>query len=161
MRTLRISRPLSNHKGLSVPKRFFSLALIVLASLATVPASAANVTVGFGLSAGAYAPTEVACQLSVPANANGIAVLDAAVAQNCIVSYETKTFAGFGSFVSCVDEVCGDEATGFGLTYWKYYKNGVPATSGIDNFRAAAGSSIVLSFTTWVGCLAAQDDPLC
>lgn len=156
MRASRTSQPVP---GSTIRSLF--VATLIAVSLGAVPAHAAPVTVDFGLAAGAYAPTGAACQVSVPSGANGVVVLDAAVAKGCILSYDTTTFAGFGTFVRCVDEVCGEEASGFFLTYWKLYVNGRPATAGVDAFRATAGSSLVLSYTTWAGCLASDDDPLC
>jgi hypothetical protein len=125
---------------------------LLTAALATVavtaaPAHAADVTVHFGLSAGTYAPTGAACTLTVPAGASGLQVLDAAVANLCINSYDTVTF-DFGTFVSCIDEVCGQTTPAAG-TYWNMYENGVSTWYGVDGFSADAGDELSFAYTAW------------
>lgn len=122
-----------------------ALAALVLAASST-PAHAAGVTVSLALSAGTYAPTGAACTVSVPAGADGIAVLDAAVAKACIVSYDTVTFSGFGTFVQCIDEVCGNAGTGTVGTYWNMYENGVSTAYGVDGFSADNGDELGFSY---------------
>ena len=159
MRTTRIFRPLPVGKGFFMGRLI--AALSITAMFAAVPAQAANVTVGFGLSAGAYAPTGAACQLSVPSGSDGEVVLAAAKAQGCIASYKVERHPTFGAFLTCVNEVCGETATGFFLTYWKFYENGRPAPYGISAFQARQGSELVFAYATWAGCVVSTDDPLC
>lgn len=134
-----------------------AVAAAALAALAT-PAHAADVTVGFALSVGTYAPTGAACPVSVPAGADGIAVLDAAVARACITSYSTVTYPGFGTFVTCIDNVCGQPGTGTAGTYWNMYENGVSTGYGVDGFSAGAGDE--LGFAYRVFCFAAVCPPV-
>ena len=111
------------------------LAALALCAVAT-PAHAANVRIYLALSAGTYAPTGQVCALDVAQNADGIAVLDAAVAKHCIVSYATVSFGEFGTFVTCIDEVCGNAGTGTIGTYWNMYENGTSTGYGVDGFVA-------------------------
>ena len=133
------------------------LAAAALALAAAAPAHAANVTVTLSVSAARYARTGAACTLSVPAGANGIAVLDAAVAQGCLVSYDTVTYPGFGTFVTCLDQVCGNATAGSVGTYWNMYENGVSTGYGVDAFSAASGDD--LGFAYKVYCFAAVCPP--
>ena len=133
------------------------VAAAAVVALAT-PAHAADVSVQFGLSAGTYAPTGVACTLSVPAGADGIAVLDAAVANLCIVSYHTVTFPGFGTFVDCINEVCGNAGTGSVGTYWNMYENGGSTAYGVDGFVANSGDELVFAYQVF--CFATVCPPV-
>jgi hypothetical protein len=120
---------------------------------AAAPAHATTyVTVHFGLSAGTYAPTGVACSLTVPAASDGVAVLDAAVASHCIVSYHTVTYTGFGTFVDCIDEVCGQFLTGSAGTYWNMYENGTSTAYGVDGFAADSGDELVFAYQEYCFC---------
>lgn len=86
-----------------------------------------------------------ACPLTVAENADGVAVLDAAVAAGCIGSYSTVTFGEFGRFLDCIDGVCaGGDPAGAGCWFWAMHENGLPTAYGVDGFRAADGD--VLSF---------------
>lgn len=125
--------------------RSLALAAAVAAAVAT-PAHAANVTVSLALSAGRHAPTGAACTLSVPAGADGVAVLDAAVAQGCLLSYDTVTYPGFGTFVTCLNEVCGHAGTGTVGTYWNMYENGASTWYGVDGFVADAGDELGFAY---------------
>jgi hypothetical protein len=124
--------------------------LLALAAVALVAAPAhadANVTVSLALSAGTYVPTGAACALSVPAGADGIAVLDAAVAAHCITSYDTQTFVGIGTYVSCIDSVCARTLTGNAGTYWEMTENGAATAYGVDGFTAGAGDVLGFDYT--------------
>jgi hypothetical protein len=128
-----------------------TLAVALTAALATAaPAHAApTVTVSLAVSAGTYAPTGAACGLVVDAGADGVAVLDAAVAARCIVSYRTQTFPGFGTFVSCIDEVCGTALTGATGTYWNMSENGASTAYGVDGFSADAGDELGFAYRAY------------
>jgi imidazole glycerol phosphate synthase subunit HisF len=131
--------------------RTLAVALTAAASLtAASPAHAApTVVVSLAISAGTYAPTGAACSLVVEAGADGVAVLDAAVAAHCIVSYQAQTFPGFGTFVSCIDEVCGSALTGTTGTYWNMYENGVSTAYGADGFGADAGDELGFAYRAY------------
>jgi hypothetical protein len=106
-----------------------------------------DVTVGFAAVYAAATPAHgspaSACTVTVPADADGIAVLDAAVASGCIGSYHAQQFPGLGHFVDAIDGVTdGEDDVGL-CEFWSYSENGVPALDhGVDGFRASDGSSI-------------------
>lgn len=133
------------------------LVALALAGAVAVPVHAADVTVTFGVSAGRYAPTGAACALSVPAGSDGVAVLDAAVARGCLVSYDTVTYPGFGTFVTCLNEVCGNDTTAGVGTYWNMYDNAVSTPYGVDGFTADPGDELVFTYRTY--CFAAVCPP--
>lgn len=132
-----------------------SAALLLAGFFSLSPAQAVPpVTVNFGISAGAYAPTGVACPVSVAAGANGLAVLDAAVAKGCIRSYKAETYS-FGAFVSCINEVCGAPPAALYLTYWEMSENGKCTEDyGVSGFRADDGDELTFAYTTWAKFLA-------
>lgn len=146
------SAPLAARQGVL---RSVVLVAVVVAALGAPSAQAANVTVRLGVSAGTYAPTGELCALSIPADANGVAVLDAAVAAGCITSYETTT-SSFGTYLSCLNDVCGDTTSGLYLTYWSMYENGAYTDYGVDGFRAADGDELTFAYkegVSWVACM--------
>jgi hypothetical protein len=132
--------------------RLFAVATVAATAGFVTPAHATTVTVSFGLSAGTYAPTGAACPLAVTSGANGIAVLNAAVAAHCLVSYDTVTYPGFGTFVTCLDSVCGEALTGNAGTYWNMYENGVSTAYGVDGFTAANGKELVFAYQAYCFC---------
>jgi hypothetical protein len=126
-----------------------ALAAVAAGSVASPAHALAPVHVTFGLSAGQYAPTGTACSLTVDGGADGLAVLDAAQAAHCIVSYRTVSFPDFGTFVTCIDEVCGQVATGASGTYWNMYDNGTSAAYGVDGFVADEGDELVFAYQAY------------
>jgi hypothetical protein len=132
--------------------RPLTTALLTAAALAAPSAAHASsdVTVYLALSVGTYAPTGAACQLSVPAGANGLTVLEAATARPCIVQYSTASFPCCGTFVTCIDFVCGTPLTTTHGTYWNMYENGVSTSYGVNGFSADDGD--VLGFAYKVYC---------
>ncbi|MFN2614701.1 MAG: hypothetical protein ABR552_07805 [Actinomycetota bacterium] len=130
----------------------------VIAVAATVaPAHASNVTVTLSVGAVKYGSTISDCALSVPAGADGVVVLDAAVAKGCISSYHVQHYT-FGNFVDCIDGVCGDPSPVF-ATYWGEYWDGSAASLGVDSFRAGTQHDLGFSYVTWVNCL--EPNPTC
>ena len=129
-------------------KLALSLAAAALAA-AAVPAHADGVSVSLALSAGRYAPTGAACTVSVPSGSNGLAVLNAAQQAGCVVSYQTVTYPGFGTFVTCIDEVCGNATLGSVGTYWNMYDNGASAAYGVDGFSAQAGDELGFAYKAY------------
>jgi len=132
-------------------------AVLAAASLTSGPsaASASGVPVRLEVSVGHHSPPGplyASCEVTVPAGADGLAVLDAAVASGCISSYETSEFAGFGRYVACIDAVC-QVADGL-VSFWALFYEDAFAETGIEGFEAAAGRQIELTYTTlncWVG----------
>jgi hypothetical protein len=144
-----------------------ALAIVAVWTTAT-PAQAANVIVRFGLSAGHYAPG--ACLLSVPQGANGLGVLDAAIAAGCILDYEMD-----GEWLQCVtvavEPVCSnvdDDPLCCATHYWAIYEDlGAVAPHGLSGFSAGNTThmrlmgqvgveheELVLSYESWAKCLA-------
>lgn len=125
-------------------------AALVAATATTVgtamPAHAAGVNVTFGLSAGTWAPTGAACSLFVEAGADGTAVLDAAVAAHCIVSYRA-TATSFGTYIECIDEVCAEPAAPNAGSYWSMFENGAETGYGVDGFSAGEGDDLTFAYT--------------
>lgn len=92
--------------------------LLVLGTtgIATADTGDENVTVDFRLSTRVYLAQFDSepfdgppCQLSVALGANGIDVLDAAVAQRCIISYSLKDPETSHARVECIDGVCNHD----------------------------------------------------
>lgn len=145
------------------------LALAILAVAMTAsPARAANVTVRFGVSAGAYAPGT--CFLSVPQGTNGLGVLDAAIDEGCIQEYEMD-----GEWLRCVKAaltpVCSDVHENplcCGTLYWAIYEDlGAFSPHALSGFSAGnvthtrlmgevnvQHKELVLSLESWTKCLA-------
>lgn len=127
--------------------RLLTIAALAAGTAFAPAAHATNVTVTFGLSVGTYLPTGGACTLSVPSGADGVTVLEAAKTAHCIVSYQTVSF-GFGRFVTCIDEVCG-QSLGADGTYWNMYENGVSTTYGVDDFVANNGDELEFAYQAY------------
>lgn len=114
---------------------------------AVTPAQAQDVTVKFGVSAGYWAPTGAICPVSVAPGADGVAVLNAALAKGCITSYDTVSFGG-KPFLSCLDGVC-QQADGL-VTFWAMFDSSpVPAEYGLAEFRADEGDELVFAYTNF------------
>ncbi|HVM45967.1 MAG TPA: DUF4430 domain-containing protein [Candidatus Thermoplasmatota archaeon] len=118
------------------------LVALLLASFApTAHASAVTVTLEVDVADADYKT----CEIAVPAGANGGDVLDAAVAQGCILLWTHSSFDGFGRYVTCIDAVCGAVAT-----YWSFWVDGEYSSVGIDGYRATAGSVVRFNYEQWV-----------
>jgi hypothetical protein len=134
-------------------RSFVRVFAAAVAAIVLVPsaASAADATVvltvaGPGPGTHGSGKPAAACPLTMAEGADGLAVLDAAKSSGCIGSYTTVTFAGFGTFLQCIDGVCGGrDPRGAACWYWAMTENGVMTDYGVDGFRAGNGD--VLSFT--------------
>jgi hypothetical protein len=126
--------------------RLLTAALVAATAATAAPAHAEGVNVKLGLSAGTWAPTGAACNVFVEAGADGSAVLDAAVAAHCIVSYRA-TGTSFGTYVECIDEVCAEPVTAGTGTYWAMYENGGQTGYGVDGFSADEGDDLTFAYT--------------
>src|SRR2546428_1357163 len=132
-------------------RRLIPIALVALSLAAFSPArSAANVTVvlsvDYGARAGAQSTGSAACPLSVPQGSDGIAVLNAAVANRCISSYST-TFGG--GYITCVSGVCEGRLNAAVpvCAYWAIISTDVNAmNNGILAFSADNGDVLELSY---------------
>ena len=146
MRRVRSKPPHRRGEGFSFrgASRLVAAAAITVALVAS-PASAAQVTVKFALSVGVYAPTGAACPVKVPAGSNGVAVLKAAKAKHCIVSYRLQRYPGLGRFVRCINGLCGIDRPVF-LTYWAMYENRGYTPYGVDGFKANQGDELAFVY---------------
>jgi opacity protein-like surface antigen len=126
----------------------------VLAAAAATPAQAANVGVTLDVSLGNDLADYKDCAVSVPANSDGFDVLDRAVAQGCISSYDAVDYGSFGRYLTCIDEICGQDAPTWALpvpvayvgTTWSFTLNDQYASVGLDSYVARAGDELGLTF---------------
>lgn len=96
------------------------------------------------------------CDVTVAKEASGIKVLDAAVATGCLDSYEKQDF-GFGAFVTCIDQVCGQDAPTWAIpvptvwagSYWSMTVNDSPTIYGVSDFEAVGGEELGFSYTPY------------
>lgn len=152
---MRISRctPLRLRRGFFIAATL----LVVATAVGALPAGAASSTVPVTLRISAAEPATTAelatCTMTVADGADGITVLDAAVTAGCIDSYETQTYAGIGTFVRCIDGLCGAPDEALNLTYWRMTENGSLTAYGVDDFTAESGDELGFSYTTWATCL--------
>jgi hypothetical protein len=122
-----------------------AFALLPLTVLAMPTQAAIEITVHLDVTMLGAAPLH-SCDVVVPAGSNGGALLDAAVAQGCILSWTADSFPGFGRYVTCMDHVvCGQVAT-----YWALYYNGGYSDVGIDALALQQGDTLGLDYTQWV-----------
>ena len=127
---------------------FTVVAMVLMASLVFASgASAASVDVKLHVSMGNRAAAKATCLVSVSAGADGVSVLQAAVATGCISSYKLENF-GFGDYVSCIDGIC--EQVG---TYWAMYENRAYTSYGIRGFRSDHGDELWFNYEQYVTCL--------
>lgn len=135
----------------------FLFALLTALVLAAAPAGAdhGSVTVTLDVSAGEPAATVpwARCALTVDHGDDGVAVLDAAVAAGCIDSYETSEDPNWGTFLECIDQICGAPAEAMRITYWRMSVDGQMTSYGIDGYEAADGDVLGFSYSTWGTCL--------
>lgn len=82
-----------------------------------------------------------ACDVQVPAGADASVVLDAALAQGCILEWSAGSFPGLGRYVTSIDHV--SEQTG---TYWSFLVDGSFADYGIDLYAAHEGSTVRFAY---------------
>jgi len=133
-------------RGFSVRASALLAASVLAVVGVSLPASASSVTVKLAISVEHKAPTGSLCPVQVPAGANGIAVLNAAVKKHCIVSYKTQSFPGFGDFVRCIDRICEIDKPTF-IAYWAMYENGHFTSYGVDGFVANPGDILAFVYT--------------
>lgn len=86
------------------------------------------------------------CDVQVPVEADGAAVLDAAVEKDCIVEWDHEEFDG-ARFVTSIDRLrapgltCLAFAVGI-CDWWEFSVNGQTAGYGIDGYTAEDGDQI-------------------
>lgn len=121
------------------------LAIALLAALATVPAAAGSAAVTVTLDVDLAGEDYKTCAVSVPSGATAGDVLDAAVADGCLVLWTYETYPGFGRYVTCIDAFCGAVAT-----YWAFYTDGRYSDLGIDSVRVYGGETLRFNYEQWV-----------
>ncbi|HLG01591.1 MAG TPA: hypothetical protein VI916_14070 [Acidimicrobiia bacterium] len=130
--------------------RKFILWVVPLVSIAAVawPAQAVDVTVHLDVDVVTAAPL-ADCDVSVPSGSSGLAVLDAAVANGCIESYETQTF-GFGKLVTCINDLCQTPDETLNAVNWTVFVDGHVAGEGVSDLRFPAdGTTLGFSYGPW------------
>lgn len=129
-------------------KLFALLAILAVAPLAlAAPANAAEETVVATLVVDLVHPTlpdQRSCDVVVPAGSNVGDLLDAAVDQGCLSSWESSSFPGFGRYVTCIDGICEQV-----VTFWAFRVDGAFSNSGIDATPVLAGSSYQFTYEQW------------
>lgn len=127
-------------------KTFATVAFLLIVPLTAPHVAAADVTATLFVNAGhPAAPGWRDCAVSVPAGANVGALLDAAVAQGCLLSWGADSYPGYGRYVTCIDEVCGQLPT-----YWAFYVDGAYSGTGIDDTAVSPGSTYEFTYEQWV-----------
>lgn len=124
------------------PIRNIVLALLLLAP-ALPNAAAAETTVTLVVDTIAGQPQIAACEVSVPAGSNVETVLDAALAQGCIVQWSCSVlFSSPGNcFLDSIDFVLAP-----GLpTWWAFRVNGELSDVGISQKTVVGGETIRFS----------------
>lgn len=119
------------------------LVALLLPALALLPLAGADGTVTVHLVVDTFvgAPALASCDVDVPAGADGAAVLDAAVANGCILEWTAGSYPGLGRYVTSIDHV--SEELG---TYWSFVVDGEYASYGIDLYHAEQGSTIRFAY---------------
>lgn len=123
-------------------------AMLSLVSLSSAQATH-PVTVTLAVSTQAYPVKIKDCPVTVTHGADGIAVLEAAKTRGCIASYSTTSYPGVGTFVTCIDQVCGDGPSNQYLRYWAMRENCAYTSYGVDAFRSDAGDELSFTFEAW------------
>lgn len=117
---------------------------------ASTTSSTVSVTLRLSVAEPFASPTIKTCSVSVDAGADGIAVLDAAEASDCISGYDAPPTSE-GHFVDCIDDICSAV-----VTYWRMTVNGTLTSYGVDDFSAASGDTLGFSYTEWPTCIVEQ-----
>jgi len=115
------------------------------ASAAFANPSAADALVTVTVDINVFGVDATDCTVSVPASANGGDVLDAAVADGCLLEWSAGEFEGYGRYVTSVDYI-----TETVPTYWALYDNGAYSDVGIDFMTFDNGDVLGLDYTQWV-----------
>ncbi|MEA3077996.1 MAG: hypothetical protein QOF60_2904 [Actinomycetota bacterium] len=130
------------------------LALLVLAVCINLvvpahPAGATTTTVHLDVDLAIAAPL-AGCDVNVPSGSNGLAVLDQAVTDGCIASYRTRTFAGLGEKVTCINDLCETPDETLNAVTWVVYVDGRASDLGVSSLNFPThGTRLQFSFEPW------------
>lgn len=145
-------------------RKSFLVAAIIVAASVSVPASAnhfAPVTVKLDVSILHDDVNYAGCTLTVArdhqGHADGFDVLDEAVRRGCIDSYDSVDFGSFGRFLTCIDDICGQDAptwaipapTAYVGTTWEFTVNSAYASAGLDTYSIKANDEIGLTYNPY------------
>lgn len=125
--------------------------------LTIAPVSAtSSVDVVLKVGAGTYLGPGLVCLVSVPEGSDAGEVLDAAVGSGCIESWDYETFPDYGRFVTCINEICGQNAgemheavEDVDGTYWEFSVGLHTASHGIDGYEASPNEVVGFTFQDW------------
>lgn len=130
------------------------LPLVPLFAFVT-PARAADVTVTLEAEIADVVPFSVSvnCDLEVDSGSDGIDVLNEAVDELCIESYDSVDFGGsLGEFVTCINRLCGQAVCVDGCqggTFWAIYVNGTSSSVGVSNMSFTTDATLGFNYETW------------
>jgi hypothetical protein len=127
------------------------LVLTVCINLVVVarPAAADTVTVHLDVDVATAVPM-ADCDVVVTSGANGLAVLDQAVADGCIDGYQTRTFTGLGEKVTCIDDVCETPDETLNALTWIVYVDGAQSELGVSSLSFPThGTTLGFSYEAW------------
>lgn len=107
-----------------------------------------HVTQAAGLPPGDLAPLPgtASCQVSLPAGADGLTLLDQATADGCITGWEGQQSA-FGTFVTAIDDLQAPGASCLAYTagvcdWWEHSVNGQTVSYPPEGYTAADGDQV-------------------
>ncbi len=130
------------------------LALLVLAASINLvvvarPAAATTTTVHLDVDVATAVPM-ADCDVVVPVGSDGIDVLQQAVTDGCIDSYDTVTFSGFGEKVTCIDDVCETPDETLNALTWIVYVDGAQSDLGVSSLSFPThGTTLGFSYEAW------------
>ena len=119
------------------------IALLSLALLS--PLSAATETVAVTLDVTLSSLDYKSCDVALPVGSTAHDALDQAVEDGCISSWSGTHYDGIGTFVDCIDGVCGAVAT-----FWAFSVDDAFSDKGIDDVVVADGTTLGFDYQQWV-----------
>jgi len=126
------------------------LAAVALATLGIAHPARATTTVHLTVDLGAPGGVEEAeCEVTVASNANGIDVLEAAIDDDCIDTYDTEPFSE-GEYVSCINDIC-EQPEDFPVVSWLIYlEDGSFAPFGVEELSFPTdGDTLSFAYEAW------------
>ena len=127
------------------------LVLTVCINLVVVarPAAADTVTVHLDVDLATAVPV-ADCDVVVTTGANGIDVLDQAVSDGCIDSYDSRPFAEFGEQVTCINGICQTPDETLNALTWIIYVDGAQSDLGVSSLSFPThGTTLGFSYEAW------------
>lgn len=127
------------------------LALTLVTTLGFVPVSGAASPIDVHLDVDLVGTVQHAdCDLTVADGADGTDLLDEAVDDGCIDSYQTRDFGPpLGKQVTCIDGICQTPDETLNIVYWAIYVNCEYSPVGVSNMSLSDGDVVEFSYETW------------